>query len=377
MGDNGTSRWIWIIGAFVVGLLVGWFLFGWLLFPVTYPDVPLSEVRPEDQAVYLQSVAQAYQTDPNQALAVQRLQLLGTQAEVEELMAGVAQRALDGGDIAAANQVYALATALGMNAGLPLVQATPVAPQATAVAVPTAEPAAGTGTTSDLLPALLGIGILGAGIALALWLLTRRKPAVVPPQAGDYPGYEEFPTYQEGEFSSAPVRERTVVDASMAATRQPTVATAPAPASYRSGPVLQEFTASFVPGDASYDETFSIDAPGGGYLGECGMTFSEMINGDPNRIPAVEVWLFDKSDIRTVTKVLMSDFAYGNPGLREKLAPRGDAILARPGQGFVLDAQTLRLEGEIEDLEYLEAEGPARSAFRELTVTMRVSRQAL
>jgi hypothetical protein len=375
MGDNGTSRWIWIVGAFVAGLLIGWFLFGWLLFPVTYPEVPLSEVRTVDQGVYLQSVAQAYQTDPNQALAVQRLQLLGTQAEVEELMGNFAREAQKKGDIAAANQIYALATALGMNAGLPLVQATPAVPQTTVIAVPTVQPATGTGTTSSLLPALLGIGILGAGIALALWLLTRRKPTPAPLGAEDYPDSEAFPAYREGEFSPEPIREREVVDSSMATTRQATAA--PVPASYRSGLVLQEFTATFIPGDASYDETFSIDAPGGGYLGECGMTFSEMLNGDPNRIPAVEVWLFDKSDIRTVTKVLMSDYAYGNPGLREKLAPRGDAILARPGQGFVLDAQTLRLEGEIDDLDYLEAEGPARSAFRELTVTMRVSRQAL
>lgn len=364
MGNDGTSRWIWIIGAFVAGLLIGWFVFGWLLFPVTYTDAPLSDVRTEDQAVYLQAVAQAYQTDPNQAVAVQRLQLLGSQAEVEALMTEVAREAQDRGDVASANQIYALAAALGLDAGAPAPPATPVAPAAT----PPAE--TGTGDTSDALLALLGIAILGAGIALAIWLLTRRKPAPASPELDEYPGYEE------GEIIYEPFPEPGGTAAGVTSMRQPTMDTVPVATGYRPGLAVQEYTATFVPGDASYDETFSIEAPGGGgYLGECGMTFSEMINGDPNRITALEVWLFDKSDIRTVTKVLMSDYAYGNPGLREKLASRGDAILARPGQGFVLDAQTLRLEGEIDELDYLEGEGPAHSAFRNLTVTMRVARQ--
>ena len=145
MGNDGTSRWIWIIGAFVAGLLIGWFVFGWLLFPVTYSDVPLSDVRTADQEVYLQAVAQAYQTDPNQAVAVQRLQLLGTQAEVEALMTDVAQKAQANGDFASANQIYALAAALGLDAGAPAAQVTPEAPVATPPATAT------TGDSSDVL----------------------------------------------------------------------------------------------------------------------------------------------------------------------------------------------------------------------------------
>ena len=66
-----------------------------------------------------------------------------------------------------------------------------------------------------------------------------------------------------------------------------------------------------------------------------------------DRATALEVWLFDKSDIRTVTKVLMSDYAYGNPPLREKPPSRGDAVFLGTGIGFVLDAQTLRLAGKV------------------------------
>jgi hypothetical protein len=134
--------------------------------------------------------------------------------------------------------------------------------------------------------------------------------------------------------------------------------------------------ATFNLGDESYDESFDIEDPGGGgYLGECGMTSSELVNGDPNRVTALEVWLFDKSDIRTVTKVLMSDYAYGNQALREKLSSRGDAILVRPDLGFILDAQTLRLEGRVLDVAYDDTEAPPRSTMRRLSVQLRVLRQ--
>jgi hypothetical protein len=44
--------------------------------------------------------------------------------------------------------------------------------------------------------------------------------------------------------------------------------------------------------------------------GECGVGISETIGvGDPKKVTAFEVWLFDKNDIQTVTKVLMSAHA--------------------------------------------------------------------
>lgn len=348
--DNG--RLIAIIGAFVIGLLIGWFILGWLVFPVTYSDALLADVRAEDKQLYLEAVAQAYQADPNQAVTLQRLKALGTQKEVEDLAAQVAQRAMDNGNVTTANQIYAMASGLGISVPAPGGAASaPTQPSPAA----TEQPAGGEG--GGLWRALLGLLILGGGVALAIWLLRRSRRA----PEGELAPAEQEPASEPMAYQPPPAEPAP-------AARGP-VSAAAAP-----GPLLREYTATFVPGDASYDETFSIEAPGGGYLGECGMTFSEMINGDPARITAMEVWLFDKSDIRTVTKVLMSDYAFGNPALREKLASRGDAILARPGEMFVLDAQTLRLEGQIKELEYAEGDAPPRAAFRRLAVAMKVSR---
>ena len=60
-----------------------------------------------------------------------------------------------------------------------------------------------------------------------------------------------------------------------------------------------------------FDDSFSVDSPSGEFLGECGVGISETIGvGDPNKVSAFEVWLFDKNDIQKVTKVLMSAHAF-------------------------------------------------------------------
>ena len=60
-----------------------------------------------------------------------------------------------------------------------------------------------------------------------------------------------------------------------------------------------------------FDDSFSIDSPAGEFLGECGVGISETIGvGEPKKVTAFEVWLFDKNDIQTVTTVLMCKNAF-------------------------------------------------------------------
>ena len=76
-------------------------------------------------------------------------------------------------------------------------------------------------------------------------------------------------------------------------------------------PPMAQFMATYKLGDDLFDDSFSIDSPGGEFLGECGVGISETIGvGDPKKVTAFEVWLFDKNDIQTVTKVLMSAHAF-------------------------------------------------------------------
>ncbi len=132
---------------------------------------------------------------------------------------------------------------------------------------------------------------------------------------------------------------------------------------------VSQYMSTYILGDDLYDDSFSIETASGDFLGECGSGISETIGvGDPKKVTATEVWLFDKNDIRTVTKVLMSDHAFNDQALRTKLAPKGEAVLAEPGGVTILETQTLRVQVRIVDLQYGEGSLPAKSFLERLTV---------
>ena len=134
-------------------------------------------------------------------------------------------------------------------------------------------------------------------------------------------------------------------------------------------PPLTQYMSTYILGNDLYDDSFSIETPSGEFLGECGSGISETIGvGDPKKVTATEVWLFDKNDIRTITKVLMSEHAYNDQALRTKLAPKGEAVLAAPNAVTTLETQTLRLRIRIIDLQYGEGALPPNSFFERLTV---------
>lgn len=124
-------------------------------------------------------------------------------------------------------------------------------------------------------------------------------------------------------------------------------------------------------GDDFFDDSFSIEDASNQFLGECGAGISETIGvGSPKKVTAAEVWLFDKNDIRTVTKVIMSQHAYNDEGIRAKLAPKGEPVLAQPGAQVVLETQTLRVVATIRDMEYGTGALPPNSFFERLTLDL-------
>jgi hypothetical protein len=139
------------------------------------------------------------------------------------------------------------------------------------------------------------------------------------------------------------------------------------------GPPLVQFSTTYTLGDDHYDPSYSIEAEDGEFMGECGVGISESIGtGSPSKVTAFEVWLFDKSDIRTVTKVLMSDYAFHEEALRAKLAPKGEPVLAEVGKEVVLETKTLRVRATIADMEYGTGNLPPGSFFARLTIDLDV-----
>ena len=137
------------------------------------------------------------------------------------------------------------------------------------------------------------------------------------------------------------------------------------------GPPLAQFVTTYALGDDHYDPSFSIELETGEFMGECGVGISETIGvGTPNKVTAFEVWLFDKNDIRTVTKVLMSDYAFHDEALRTKLAPKGEPVLAEVGKDIILETKTLRVRARIVEASYGVGNLPPNSFFEGLTVDL-------
>jgi hypothetical protein len=126
-------------------------------------------------------------------------------------------------------------------------------------------------------------------------------------------------------------------------------------------------------GDDLFDDSFSIDSPSGEFLGECGVGISETIGvGDPKKVTAFEVWMCDKNDIQTVTKVLMSPHAFSDPGFRNKLEPKGELIAAEPRKQVVLETQTLQMIATISDMQFGQGGLPNGSYFDRMTLELAI-----
>ncbi len=138
-------------------------------------------------------------------------------------------------------------------------------------------------------------------------------------------------------------------------------------------PPMHQFVTTYVLGDNLFDDSFSIESSAGEFLGECGVGISEAIGvGEPKRVTAFEVWLFDQNDIKTVTKVLMSGHAFYDDSIRSELEKKGEPVLADPGVEFVLNTNNLQVIGRVMDMGYGEGPLPEESFFERLSIELSV-----
>ena len=137
-------------------------------------------------------------------------------------------------------------------------------------------------------------------------------------------------------------------------------------------PIAQWMT-TYLLGDDLFDDSFSIDSPSGEFLGECGLGIADTIGvGEPKRVSAYEVWLFDKNDIQTVTKVLMSAHSYNDEGSHNRLAAKGEPSLALPNSEVILETKTLRMVARVMDMDYGTGHLPENSFFQRITLELAI-----
>jgi hypothetical protein len=320
-----------VVGAvgLVVGLLLGVF-YGWVINPVEWTDADITHLREDLQVDYLRMAIDSYAYNKDAVLATQRYKELGEDAE--QVLAAVVANP---GNVRP-EDITAFTVAVGAS--------TPLLPGVTAE--PGEEQPAGTGGSSFtriILPLFcVVVLILLAGLAFLFLLRGRgeRTPGT---------GTTRSPARQE------PQTEWTDYS------------------SMGEEPPMVQFMASYKLGDDLFDDSFSIDSPVGEFLGECGVGISETIGvGEPKRVSAFEVWLFDKNDIQTVTKVLMSAHAFLDESARQRLAAKGEPVLAEPGTETVLETQTLRLVARVVDMGYGEGALPEHSYLDRLILELAV-----
>ena len=368
---------------FLVGFLVGWLLMGWAIWPVQYVgDVYSYELNAAEKEQYVAAVADSYSVTGQINVVRQRFNAWTTEEKIGALArlfaedqaqgkmveaAKVAEmagqlRQLEGWTPAVVSQVasqvaaqytqkgaldraqYVAAFATGLVGAAPGATPAVVAPASTAA--PAVAPQAQIPLVGDLDLVLRVCGallVILVVVAIVVFLIARRRAA-----------------------SKPTARERAAAEWTGA------------------GPVpLMQWKSSYALGMDNFDQSSGIEAEDERYLGDVGIGIAQMGVLDPKETPrrvmAFEMWLFDKGrgtlKTTTVTKVLLSDFAYQNEIVRKKLVSRGEGealepVLATPGATFTLETDFLVAEARVSEMEYGDAAPPipALSYFKNLVV---------
>jgi hypothetical protein len=308
-----------VLGA-ILGLILG-LIIGWGLWPVEWTNATPQVLREDLQADYMRMAIESFNRTGDINTAVRRWEELGEAAGPTFTRVQVDPGYVD--PVAVQEYGNVIQAAKGP------IQATP----------------GGEGTTAAgsmvLIASIVVVVILVAVGGLYLWRLLRKNTG---PVTAVMQGNEISRQVEKTDFQSLGLAQ----------------------------PITQTMT-TYVLGDDLYDESFSIDTGGGEFLGEYGVGVSETIGvGEPKKVAALEIWLFDKNDIKTATKVLMSEHAYNDPNIRARLEPKGELVIVKPQEQVLLETATLQLLATVVDIEYGTGAMPQKSYFERITLELAV-----
>ena len=325
------------VAGLLVGLIIGLPILGWWIWPVQWYDAAPYHMRQDLQQQYLCMAVDSYAANSTNPLAEQLAK--SRFASLGDRGATVMAQLLGNPGLCQTTSIAAI-QAFG----------TLVSTGSSSTLFPTTQP----GTTSTgsktsggsvVLLVLLCVVTIAVGAALFYVFVLRNRKAHLAKTKPEKVFAQETPNLNRAIPQDAPI----------------------------GGNPISQFMTTYSLGDDLYDDSFSIDSPSGEFLGECGIGISETIGvGDPKKVTAFEVWLFDKNDIQTVTKILMSQHAYNDPGYRQKLMSKGELILIEPGQKVLLETASLQLEVKVIDANYGQGGLPSGSYFDRLTLEMDV-----
>lgn len=333
------QKWFFVVLGVIIGLVLG-LLYAWVINPVDFVDGDISQLREDLKQDYLSMTIDSYSVNNNSELALERYNALGESGR--QTLDAVSTQP---GEVSP-ESIQSFRALIEIEEGME-----GLGEGESAEAEASEDDGGITGLLLPICGATILLGLLlGAALYLRGRMAVKREPV------------DEAPPEYSGE-GSEPV---AVENLDFEVERTP-----PAPVDYAPEP-LATFRTIYTLGDDMYDDSFSVESPAGDFLGECGVGIGDVIGvGEPNKIAAFEVWLFDKNDIQTVTKVLMSEYTYNDEETRTRLAAKGDPILAETGAVVELSTASLMIEARVVDLNYGEGALPPNSFFDRLTIELR------
>ncbi len=323
-----NNRLVFVLGV-ILGLALG-VTFAWGIWPVEVVDTTPDVLRFDLQQDYLRMTIDSYNKTNDVDAAMRRWDNLGAAAAPAYI-----SLQSDPGNLSAEDvQKFGV-----------LVQAVKGAP------IQNSQTPGGDTPTSGSTPSSVGRLVLYAAIAVVAILLA-------------FAAFYLFRLFRKGSGTVTPAMEATKLNKSIERTDYQQHGLEP--------PITQSLT-TYVYGYDLYDESFSIDTQAGKYLGEFGVGICEKIGvGEPKKVTALEIWLFEENDIKTATKVLMSDHAFNNSEIRDRLEAKGELVLLQPREQILLETANLQLLATVVDLEYGMGSMPQNSYFQRVTLEFAV-----
>ncbi|MEK6256900.1 MAG: hypothetical protein N2C13_06250 [Chloroflexota bacterium] len=321
----------------VLGVVLGIF-YGYVINPVTWVDARIYHLQIDLQEDYVRAVIDSYELTDNKEQALRRLNELGLDRSSEFLALIAANPGSQ--DIGKIQQLSALVSSDFGGGQVP-----------DGGDGGTGAPAGEDGSPSEAggIPSLYLVCIVIAlGLVLVAIVLYLRKRATGKLPSEEYSSFEDAQEYSN---------EAPQTNYAMGSESQP----------------ISQWMTTYLIGDDLFDDSFSIDTPDGEFMGECGIGIADTIGvGEPKRVDAFEIWLFDKNDIQTVTKVLMSEHVFSDEAISRKLSAKGDPEMALTGHEVVMETATLQMVARVVDMTYGAGSLPDNSFFERMTIELAV-----
>jgi len=313
----GRRALIGFVVGLAVGLIIGLPVLGWWLFPVKWTDTDPFDLKREHKETYIAMVADSYAINGDLDLAKARLRGFDEE-EIGRIIAELVAERQGAGRALEARRLRRLGEALELGEVESRAKPQPL-------------------VTSPLqrLRPISRVWILIPLAIIALLLLLLKRGRVAGPRLG---------LEEAGRWEGV-------------------------------SPPLERFLTTYSLGDDDYDAYSIIEGPTGEVIGGYGIGISEAIGkGRPRKVTAFELWLYDKSIVRTVAKVLMSKHAFSDSALQARLASRGEAVLAEKGKVISLETEALGIRAEVVDLAY-GSEPPTEGYFTRLAVELALTKR--